>query len=129
MSDRRNMLSRLAALLRYASATLRTQRVVIAAGFLALLAETGLRLLEPWPLQYLVDHILLSSQEAGVSPNLAAAAIACCILLLVVALRALAAYAWTVGFAIAGNRVLLAVRAKVFSHLQILSLKFHSKGG
>lgn len=127
MSARGTMLSRLVALLRYAGATLRAERLLIFGGFLALLAETGLRLLEPWPLQYLVDHILLSSREAGVSPSLAAAGIACAILLLVVALRALAAYAWTVGFAIAGNRVLLAIRAKVFSHLQILSLKFHSK--
>src|SRR3989441_7698968 len=41
-------------------------------------------------------------------------------------LRALAAYYNTVGFALVGNRVLTAVRNELYSHLQRLSLSFHT---
>src|SRR2546428_606115 len=42
-------------------------------------------------------------------------------------LRALAAYYNTVGLALAGNRVLTAVRNELYAHLQRLSLSFHTR--
>ncbi len=124
--QRLQLTRQLKSLLSYAGPTLAAQKYVIIAGFTALLLETALRLLEPWPLQYLVDNILIAGNQANLSPSLVGVGLACSCLLFVVSLRALAAYAWTVGFAIAGNRVLLDIRGKVFQHLQVLSLKFHS---
>jgi len=40
-------------------------------------------------------------------------------------LRALASYASTVSFALAGNRVLTNVRSQLFGHLQSLSMRYH----
>ncbi len=117
---------RLSQLFVHAGTTLHAQRYVIAASFAALFLEACFKLLEPWPLQYLVDEILLSSRKDNAEIDLYAAGIACLVLVLAIGFRALAAYAWTVGFALTGNRVLLAVRAKVFRHLQALSLRFHS---
>src|SRR5438034_11814713 len=42
-------------------------------------------------------------------------------------LRALAAYYNTVGLALAGNRVLTAVRNELYAQLQRLSLSFHTR--
>ena len=110
---------------------LRGERKVIAGGSLALLAEVVLRLLEPWPLKYVIDTIVESggagaapSVPAGATKVLALAAIA---VVGVTGLRALASYLSTVAFALAGNRVLTSVRAQLYGHLQRLSLSFHSK--
>ncbi|MCZ2262386.1 ABC transporter ATP-binding protein [Isoptericola sp. QY 916] len=88
-----------------------------------------MRLLEPWPLKYVVDGIVAAtgSSVAGPAPaNLGLViALAAGSLLVVVLLRAGAAYAMTVCFALAGNRVLTGVRADLYDHLQRLSLRFH----
>jgi ATP-binding cassette subfamily B protein len=105
---------------------LRGQRKVIAGGSVALLAEVLLRLLEPWPLKYVIDTIVAgagSATPAGATRILALAAMA---VVGVTGLRALASYLSTVAFALAGNRVLTAVRAQLYAHLQRLSLSFHS---
>ena len=57
---------------------IRQQKLLIAGSFLALLFETGLRLLEPWPLKYVFDYILIPAhnqaanitQIQGLSPVL-----------------------------------------------------------
>lgn len=112
-------------LLTHAGETLRAQRLVIIGGFLALLLETVFRLFEPWPLQYLVDHLFVDIAQTGVPWG---QVLACATLLvLIVGGRALCAYLWTVGFAIAGNRILLAIRARLFAHLQTLPTGFHNR--
>jgi ATP-binding cassette, subfamily B, bacterial len=110
------------------------ERLVAGGAFLALLAEVGLRLLEPWPLKFVFDDILapesagrprlplLGAVDPMVLLTLAAASVVCFI-----GLRALAAYLSTVGFALAGTRVLTEVRSQAYCHLQSLSLAFHHR--
>lgn len=113
----------------------RQHRPLIAASFLALFSEIGFRLLEPWPLKIVFDHVFANSSEPvawGISAlnaltpaallNLAIAGVVG-----IAALRALAAYCHTVGFAIIGNRVVTEVRHDLYRHLQALSLSFHTK--
>ena len=122
-------------LLRHFGPEIRQQRRRIVISVLALLAEVGLRLLEPWPIKVVFDLVLGQAQPGrgvdfrwleGVSPTgvLAGAAIA---LVTFTGLRALAAYWNLVGFAIVGTRVLTAVRARLFRHLHLLPLSFHSR--
>ncbi|CAM3622292.1 ABC transporter ATP-binding protein [Isoptericola cucumis] len=107
----------------------RPERRLLVLGSLAMLAEVAMRLLEPWPLKYVVDGIVAStgSSVAGPAPaNLPVVLLlAAGSLLVIVLLRAGAAYAMTVCFALAGNRVLTGVRADLYDHLQRLSLRFH----
>ena len=115
----------------------RRERPLIAASLLALYAEIGLRLLEPWPLKVVLDRILAPSTAArhigsglhqlrDVDParllTLSALAV-----IGFAGLRALAAYYNTVGFALVGNRVLTAVRSELYGQLQRLSLSFHTR--
>ena len=48
---------------------LRKQHGLIAGSVLALLAEVGLRTLEPWPLKFIFDHVLGTKRRGG-SPAL-----------------------------------------------------------
>lgn len=124
--------------LRHFAPEIRRQRGRIAAATAALLAEVALRLLEPWPLKFVFDHLLAPRSAPVTSPAatvagpepastpalLTAAAVA---MLGIAGLRALAAYGSTVGFAIVGNRTLAQVRARLFRKLQFLSLAFHGR--
>ncbi|HEY9291679.1 MAG TPA: ABC transporter ATP-binding protein [Microlunatus sp.] len=106
------------------------QRKLLILGLAALVAEVGLRLVEPWPLAYVIDALAsaagadLAARQSDLS--LQTALIICAAaLLVVVGLRAAASYAMTVLFALAGNRVLTRVRAELYDHLNALSLRFH----
>lgn len=113
------------------------ERKLIVLGLLALIAEVALRLLEPWPLAYVIDAIVaatgadLATRGAPVPgipgiADLTVLLIICAAAVVgVVALRAAAAYAMTVCFALAGNRVLTRVRTELYAHLNRLSLRFH----
>src|SRR6266704_2293206 len=85
----------------------RQYRALIAGSLLALFAEVALRLLEPWPLKFVFDHIIGSSSRPGrvFFPSLESldpitlltwAAIA---VVAITSLRALASYWQTIGFA------------------------------
>lgn len=110
---------------------LRGHRAMMGGSLAALLLATGLKLLEPWPLKFVIDRVVPSS--AGASAPTAALApmtlLALCAsgLMAVIALRALFQYLATVGFALVGNRVLTRVRADLFGHLQALPLSFHAR--
>ena len=110
---------------------LRRQRVLIAGGGTAMGLEVVMRLLEPWPMKFVIDGVVghLGADLSGDQPdNLQQVLVLACLgLLLVVLLRAAASYAMTVCFALAGNRLLTAVRADAFAHMQRLSLTFHDK--
>ncbi|NJR63048.1 MAG: ABC transporter ATP-binding protein, partial [Cyanobacteria bacterium CRU_2_1] len=79
---------------------IRQQRILIAASSLALFAEIGLRLLEPWPLKVVFDHVLVtaSKREQWGIPAIDALSPATLLILAVLGvvaiagLRALAAY-------------------------------------
>ncbi len=113
----------------------RHYRGLIAVSMLALLAEVGLRLLEPWPLKLVFDRVIavgppkrawawlaLDSLDSMTLLLLAAIAV-----VLITGLRAGASYWQTIGFAQIGNRVLRKVRDRLYRHVQYLSLSFHTK--
>jgi ATP-binding cassette, subfamily B, bacterial len=112
----------------------RRQRTLLAGSFVMLFAGVGLRLLEPWPLKLVFDYVF--SPVAGgtlhvpllgsVDPT-GLLLVAALMVVVVVAVRALTDYAYTVGFALASNRILNQVREDVYNHLQRLSLSFHTR--
>ena len=108
---------------------IRDERRLLAGGGVALLLEVAMRLLEPWPLKYVLDAVIAAEgaeigveQPAGLSTVLMLATGG---LVIVVALRALAAYLMTISLALAGNRILTRVRTEVYAHLHSLSMSFH----
>src|SRR5207245_1225149 len=114
---------------------IRQYRLLMAGSLLALFAEVGLRLLEPWPLKFVFDHIIGSNTKRGAAflsrfesvdamTLLTCAAVA---VVVITALRAVASYWETIGFAQIGNRALTKVRAQLYRHVQYLSLSFHTK--
>ncbi len=114
---------------------LRRERRLVVGGCLALLAEIAFRLLEPWPLKFVVDRVLtpaLVGQPIGSTllPSLSTGgwlAVAALAVVAVTGLKAAAVYAGAVSFAVAGHRVMTEVRADLYRHLQRLSLSFHSR--
>ena len=112
---------------------IREQRRLLVLGLVALFLEVGLRLVEPWPLAYVIDAVVVA---AGGKLDKGQNAVADLRLLLIVCsvavvaavlLRAAASYAMTICFALAGNRVLTRVRAELYSHLNALSMNFHDR--
>src|SRR6266571_2685632 len=113
----------------------RKHRGLVLGSMLALFAEIGLRLLEPWPVKFVFDRVIATSRGArawGVpalanfSPT-ALIALAALGAAAISGVRALAAYWNTIGFAKLGNRVLTQVRSQLYRHVQYLSLSFHTK--
>ena len=113
----------------------RRERALITVSLIALYAEIGLRLLEPWPLKWVIDRVTGSTRHRGLGalPFLDALdpatllALSALAVIVFAALRALAAYYNTVGFALVGNRVLTSVRNELYNQLQRLSLSFHTR--
>ncbi|MGH9159177.1 MAG: ABC transporter ATP-binding protein, partial [Vicinamibacteraceae bacterium] len=110
------------------------ERRVAGGALAALLAEVGLRLLEPWPLKFVLDYVLapgiaenLRLPAVGTVDPLVLLTVAAASVVCLIGLRALAAYLSTVGFALAGTRVLTQVRSDAYRHLQSLSLSFHHR--
>lgn len=129
--DLREAVPGLRRLLPHVRPHLRRQRTLIAGGGAAMALEVVMRLLEPWPMKFVIDGVvgqlgadLSTEQPANLQQVLV---LACLGLLFVVLVRAAASYAMTVCFALAGNRLLTSVRADAFAHLQKLSLTFHDK--
>ena len=122
--------------LRHLGPQIRRQRLLAAMSMVALLAEVVLRLLEPWPLKVVFDHLLGvhpgrhpgATALTGLTPTtlLLAAVLA---VVTLGALRAVTAYYTAVGVALVGNRVLTDVREQLYRHLQQLSLSFHARSG
>jgi ATP-binding cassette subfamily B protein len=105
----------------------------IVGSFIALLAETVFRLMEPWPIKYMFDNIIVNGFQTtpigipfidrfGAMGLLTFLAV---ILVVLVALRGVAAYLSTYGMALAASGVLTEVRSQLYSHIQRLSLAFH----
>ncbi len=107
----------------------------MAGSLLALFAEVGLRLLEPWPLKFVFDHIIGSNTKRGAAflsrfesvDSMSLLTCAAVAVVVITALRAVASYWETIGFAQIGNRALTKVRAQLYRHVQYLSLSFHTK--
>lgn len=100
-----------------------------------------LRLVEPWPLQIVLDHVLAGLPAPAVLNDWAvwgAAQLhtsgpivtltACAVGLIVIAvIRAGVDYYRTVAFTLIGNAIISDLRGQLFRHLQTLSLDFHSR--
>lgn len=110
---------------------LRGHRGVLGGSVMALLAATAMKLLEPWPLKFVIDRVVPSAagEEAGAAGLPPTALLAFCAfgLVAIIAMKALFQYLSSVGFALVGSRVLTAVRTDLFRHLQTLSLSFHAR--
>lgn len=105
----------------------RAQRTLVVRGSLALLAVVVLRLLEPWPLKFIIDSVAQPVSGATEPPDdpLLVITLAAVGVVLLTGARAGAAYLSTVAFALAGNRMLTQVRSEVYAHIQRLSPSFH----
>lgn len=109
----------------------------------ALLAGVLLRIAEPWPLQYVIDTAIAPHRaevertglewmnsnswklpEIAPTVLLALSAVA---LVLIATVRAAFDYYRTISFSWIGNQVVSDLRAKVYRHVQSLSMRFHQK--
>ncbi len=113
----------------------RPYRLLLIVSLLTLVLQAVFHSLEAWPLKYLFDS-LFHSKHAGRLPSIPALlhlsraqliTLAAIAIVTITALRVLADYASSVGFAVLGNRVLTRVRGEVYRHLQRLPLSFHTK--
>lgn len=112
--------------LRYLRPHLAPQGWLLAGGTAALLAQIVFRILEPWPLKWVIDTVVRAQQGppvAGAGRLLLLAGLAT---VAVTALRAGTAYLSTVAFALAGSRAMTAVRHDVYAQLMRLSQRFHA---
>ncbi|WP_165065707.1 ABC transporter ATP-binding protein [Marisediminicola senii] len=106
--------------------------LLITGGLIALMTQVAMAVLEPWPVKWVIDAVTksLGADIAG-SASVPAATLP---LLLgcgaafigLAAMRALSSYLTTVAFALVGSRVATDLRARVFGHVQMLSLRYHS---
>ncbi|MEM9976632.1 MAG: ABC transporter transmembrane domain-containing protein, partial [Cyanobacteria bacterium P01_D01_bin.2] len=100
---------------------------------IALVAEVGLRVLEPWPLKIIFDYVLIPVKDTGITTPIdhldpvMLLTVAALSIVGVTGLRAIASYWSTVSLAILGSRVMAQVRNRLYRHLQRLSLDYHSK--
>jgi ATP-binding cassette subfamily B protein len=131
----RQILPGLQRIFRHVRPHLRAERGLIGGAVAALLLATLFRLAEPWPLKFVLDRVIVTDASApgsgiamidalGPGQLLAFCAIG---VVVVIGLRAFAQYLSTIGFALAGQRVLTRVREQLFAHLQRLSLHFHER--
>lgn len=110
-------------------------------GFLLTLAWVGLfteilaQLLEPWPLKLIFDYIIVPRENApplpiaflNDLPQVVLLTVLTVAIVVATGLRAGAAYISLVSMSIAASRIIAEIRAKLYAHLQRLSLSFHSK--
>ncbi len=117
---------------RYFWPLIRPQWPLLTVSGLALVADVGLRVLEPWPMKVIFDYVLVPARSDDAAPLadwdpallLAVAVVA---IVALTGLRALATYWNTVSLAIASGRVMTQVRNQLYRHLQRLSLGYHNQ--
>ena len=129
------------AILPYLLPGIKSHSKSLAYAIFCMFGSVCLRLVEPWPLQIVLDNVLsgipapsfLESLVDWLSIKLAAShAIAlltiCSFSIVAIALvRAGMDYFRTVAFTLIGNSVISDLRARLYRHLQTLSLDFHSR--
>ena len=109
---------------RYFWNDIRKQIKLIVISFLALLCGVVFRLLEPWPLKFVLDQVFeKSSATATVTlpQSWSASTIVLTVSLAVIviaAMRATTDYISRVGFFNVGNKIVIRVRNRVYRHLQ-----------
>ncbi|WHS49750.1 ABC transporter ATP-binding protein [Rothia sp. SD9660Na] len=108
---------------------IKPQKTLAAGGTLALLLEVAFRVLEPWPLKFVVDalSVSLGAQQSGPAASWSLIIWCGLALILIVALRAFTNYLATVAFTLVGSRASTLLRARVFNHVQDLHQGFHTR--
>lgn len=108
---------------------IKPQKTLAAGGTLALLLEVAFRVLEPWPLKFVVDalSVSLGAQQSGPAASWPLIIWCGLALILIVALRAFTNYLATVAFTLVGSRASTLLRARVFNHVQDLHQGFHAR--
>ncbi|WP_237223050.1 ABC transporter ATP-binding protein [Rothia nasimurium] len=108
---------------------IKPQKTLAAGGTLALLLEVAFRVLEPWPLKFVVDalSVSLGAQQSGPAASWSLIIWCGLALILIVALRAFTNYLATVAFTLVGSRASTLLRARVFNHVQDLHQGFHAR--
>ena len=105
---------------------LRPHRTRLAVSGAALLGESVITLLQPWPVKIVFDRVLMPSSrgsagaDAGTVLLLAAASV-----LVLTGTRGLLSYVYAVQSAVVGHRLVASIRLRVFSHVQRLPLSYH----
>lgn len=106
------------------------QAPILAGGAAALLLEVVFRVLEPWPVKFVVDAVTrsLGADLAEPGPTATTRLLLACALatVAIVGFRALFNYLATVAFALGGSRIAIELRQRVFAHVNSLSQRFHS---
>ncbi|MDJ0580906.1 ABC transporter ATP-binding protein [Crocosphaera sp.] len=110
---------------------LRQEKSCLGFAMLAVMGDVILRILEPWPLKFIFDHVLIQNQSSlpvfeAISP-LGVLTLCALGIIAITCLRAFSAYWSTVSLATVGSRVMVQVREQVYRHLQRLSLTYHNQ--
>ncbi|MBW4425479.1 MAG: ABC transporter ATP-binding protein/permease [Nostoc desertorum CM1-VF14] len=119
--------------LRYFWPYIQKQYGLLLISAIALVADVGLRVLEPWPLKFVFDYVLIPGDRPTNIPLIdrlepvTLLTFSAVTVLGITGLRALAAYWSTVALATVGSRVMTEVRNHLYCHLQDLSLAYHTK--
>lgn len=113
---------------------IKAQQSLLTIAFLSLMAEIGLHLLEPWTLKFIFDYVLLDRSGGKILPSflqgfspLALISGLTAMMLVVITLRAIAAYLSLASMAQAAINILTEIRARLYSQIQMLSLSFHHR--
>lgn len=113
---------------------IKSNKWLIIGAFLSLFAQTLLRLLEPWPMKFIIDKLVEPNSDSGnhlqllsTLDNAGYFATLAGVLVLITMLRALMTYLTTICMALAGNHIITSLRERLFSHLQALSPVFHQQ--
>lgn len=116
---------------------LKPHKMQALAGLGYLFIAVTMRIVEPWPLQYVLDHVLIADavvsdltprQDMSGHDKTSLVLLSCASAVIVVAaLRAFVEFKRSISFAWVGNRVVTQLRHDVFVHLQSLSPSYHAK--
>lgn len=127
------MKAEVAAICRWAVGYLRPYRPSVVVLLLLSAVEVGVGLLRPWPLKFLVDHVLSGGAKqpiAGLSLGAQGLlALTCGVYLLIHFTSEVVSAGHTQVQVGLGQRLLTDLRQQLFSHLQSLSLRFHLRRG
>lgn len=110
----------------------RAEMPLLTTGILGMLVEIVARLLEPWPLKFIIDDVIKANasqlpdhlEAIGSHSLIVWGALA---VVVIAVIRAGAQYISTVSLAVVGNRFLTELRCRTFDHIQRLPLRFHDQ--
>jgi ATP-binding cassette, subfamily B, bacterial len=109
---------------------IRKQWWLIVSSLAAMIVAVVAQLLEPWPLKWVLDNFRAQANGTSANPDILTNRILVLLAIgtvLISLFRAYADYFSNVGFFTVGNRVVIYVRDRVYSHLQQMGLNFHNR--